>query len=218
MTTPTQSAVRPSDGAKSQDGKARRRPPRRAPREPREFDQRILDLSRVTRVTAGGKRMRFRVALVIGDRKGRVGFGVAKGGDVQISIQKALHQAKKNVMMLPLVNGTFPHRQEGKFKAAEVILMPAPAGTGLKSGGATRMLLELGGVSDAVSKVLRGQNQINIAKATLHGLSRMTIPKGVETDTQKAATERQQKRDEAAKKVSKAPAAKRAVKSSENIE
>ena len=207
MTEP-KTTIQPRVGAprgdtRSQDGKARRRAPRRAPREPKEFDQRILDLSRVTRVTAGGKRVRFRVALVIGDRKGRVGFGVAKGGDVQISIQKALHQAKKNVMMLPLVNGTFPHRQEGKFKAAEVIIMPAPAGTGLKSGGATRTLLELAGVNDAVTKVLRGANQINIAKATLSALSSMIIPEGVETDAQKAVKDRQQKREEAAKKVSK---------------
>lgn len=170
-------------------------------REPREFDQRILDLSRVTRVTAGGKRMRFRVALIIGDKKGRVGMGVAKGADVQISINKALHQAKKNVMTVGLVHGTFPHRQEGSFKAAEVIVMPAPKGTGLKAGGAARMILELAGVHDAVTKVLRGQNQTTIAKATFAALKRMRVPAGVATDAKQATEDRKAKRAEAVKKV-----------------
>ena len=120
--------------------------------------------------------------------------------------------------MLPLVKGTFPHRQEGKFKAAAVIIMPAPAGTGLKSGGATRMLLELAGVNDAVTKVLRGANQINIAKATLHALSKMVVPEGVETDAKKAMAERQQKRADATKKVSKAPVRHAAKKTTEPTE
>ena len=188
---------------RSNDRRGGGRRPRRREREPREFEQRILDLARVTRVTKGGKRMRFRVALVIGDQKGRVGFGVAKGPDVQLAIQKAFHQAKRNVITLPLVNGTFPHRVEGKFSAAEVIVAPAPKGTGLKSGGAPRMIMELGGVSDCVTKILRGQNAVNLAKATFDAMQKMVVPEGVETDRKKVATDRKAKRTDAAKKVVK---------------
>jgi len=176
---------------------------RRREREPREFDQKILDLSRVTRVTTGGKRMRFRVALVIGDRKGRVGFGVAKGTDVQIAIGKALLQAKKNVITLDLVDGSFPHLQEGKFGSAQVMIKPAPKGAGLKCGGAVRDILELGGVTDAVSKILRSKNKANIAKATFVALSKMVVPEGMETDGQKIAKARKEKRDSQKKVVKK---------------
>jgi len=182
----------------------RRRSKRRRPeREPREFEQRILDLARVTRVTTGGKRMRFRCALVIGDQKGRVGFGVAKGTDVQMAIQKAFHQAKRNVMTLDLVNGTFPHRQSGKFGAADVLIMPAPKGTGLKSGGAIRMILDLAGVSDAVTKILGSKNKVNVAKATFAALNAMMVPEGIETDGAKLLKERKSKRANAGKKVVK---------------
>ena len=184
-----------------------RGPRRRQEREPREFEQRILDLARVTRVTTGGKRMRFRVALVIGDQKGRVGFGVAKGTDVQLAIQKAFHQAKRNLITLNLVNGSFPHRNLGKFGAADVLLMPAPSGTGLKSGGAVRMILELAGVSDAVSKILGSKNKINVAKATFDALQTMVVPEGTQTDAQKATSERKTRRATAAKKVVKSGAA-----------
>jgi len=152
----------------------------RSDREVKEFDQKTLDLSRVTRVTAGGKRMSFRAALVIGDKKGRVGFGVAKGSDVQISMEKAYRQAKKHMVKVPMQDGTIPHSVEMKFGSAVVLLKPAPKGTGLKSGGATRVVLELAGVPNAVSKVLNSSNKINIAKATLAALEalRMNPTKG----------------------------------------
>lgn len=125
----------------------------------------------MTRVTAGGKRMSFRCALVIGDKKGRVGFGVAKGGDVQIAIEKAYKQAKKNVMKVTLVHETLPHQVWVKFGSALVLLKPAPKGTGLKAGGAVRMILEFAGVPNAVSKIVNSSNKINIAKATLEALT-----------------------------------------------
>jgi len=150
-----------------------RRPSRRKEREPREFEQKILDLSRVTRVTAGGKRMRFRAALVIGDKKGRVGLGVAKGADVAIAVEKAYKQAKKRLVDIPLKDETFPHEVRSKFGSARVLLKPAPEGTGLKSGGAVHVVLELAGVPNAVSKILGSENKINIARATLHGLEMM---------------------------------------------
>lgn len=185
----------------------RRGGPRRH-REPREFEQRMLDLSRVTRVTAGGKRMRFRAALAIGDKKGRVGFGVAKGLDVQGAIQKAYTQAKKNLVNVKTINETLPHAYEARFSSTRVLLKPAPKGTGLKSGGAVREILALAGVSNAVSKILNGQNKINVAKATLKALESMVVPEGVLTDTEARATERKEKRAQATKKVSKKAAEK----------
>ena len=161
-----------SRGGDQRKGRGRGRG-RRPERAPREFEQKILDLARVTRVTAGGKRMSFRCALVIGDKKGRVGFGVAKGADVQIAIEKAYKQAKKNVITVPLVNETIPHVVRVKFGAAQVLLKPAPAGTGLKAGGAMRMVLEFAGVPNAVSKILNSSNKINIAKATLEAIKQL---------------------------------------------
>lgn len=147
-----------------------------APREPREFEQKILELARVTRVTKGGKRMRFRASLIIGDRRGRVGFGVAKGGDVSMAIEKAFRQAKKNMVKVPLVNETIPHEVSRKFAAAAVLLKPAPQGTGLKSGGPTRVVLELAGVPNAVSKIMGSKNKINNAKATFMALRALRMP------------------------------------------
>ncbi len=142
----------------------------RAPREPREFEQKILDLARVTRVTKGGKRMRFRTCLIIGDKKGRVGVGIAKGADVAISVEKAFRQAKKNLTTVPIVHGTLPHEVKMKFGAAHVMLKPAPEGTGLKSGGAARVVLELAGIPNAVSKILGSNNKVNNARATFAAL------------------------------------------------
>ncbi|NQV89669.1 MAG: 30S ribosomal protein S5 [Parcubacteria group bacterium] len=153
-------------------GRGRGKRPERAPQE---FEQKILDLARVTRVTAGGKRMSFRCALVIGDKKGRVGFGVAKGADVQIAIEKAFKQAKKNVITVPIIDETIPHLVWVKYGSALVMLKPAPAGTGLKAGGAMRMVLEFAGVPNAVSKIVNSSNKINIAKATLEGIRQMRV-------------------------------------------
>ena len=147
-----------------------RRGRRRQEREPREFEQKILDLARVTRVTKGGKRMRFRTCLIIGDKKGRVGMGVAKGTDVATSVEKAFRQAKKNLVTVPLINDSVPHRVEMKYGAAQIILKPAPVGTGLKSGGPVRVVLELAGVPNAVTKILGSNNKINNAKAIFAAL------------------------------------------------
>lgn len=160
---------------------------KRQERAPREFEQKILDLARVTRVTAGGKRMSFRCALVIGDKKGRVGLGLAKGADVQIAIEKAYKQAKKNVLTVPMVNETIPHGVNVKLGSAQVMLKPAPSGTGLKSGGAMRMVLEFAGVPNAVSKILNSSNKVNVAKATMEALRRL---RPVESAKKPAAQEK----------------------------
>ncbi|MFH0987921.1 MAG: 30S ribosomal protein S5 [Parcubacteria group bacterium] len=143
----------------------------RRPEEKPEFDQKIIDLARVTRVMAGGKRMRFRACVVIGDKKGRLGMGLAKGKDVTLSVNKAVNKAKKNMIKIPIVNGTIPHNVYVKFKAAKILLKPAPSGTGLKAGGAMRMALELSGISDIVGKIIGGKSKINTVTALMRGLS-----------------------------------------------
>lgn len=145
--------------------------------EPKEFDQRILELARVTRVTQGGKRMRFRACVIIGDRKGRVGYGVAKGADVTASVAKAATQAKKRLVTVPLRNGTIPHAVAQKFAAADIILKPAPQGTGVKAGGAMRVVLELAGVPNAIGKILGSNNKINNTKATMLALKKLKMPR-----------------------------------------
>lgn len=148
-------------------------------RDPREFEQKTLELSRVTRVTKGGKRMRFRATVVVGDKKGRVGFGVAKGADVAMALDKAARQAKKRLVQVPLIKGTLPHAATAKFGAAMVIIKPAPQGTGLKCGGPTRVVLELAGVPNAVSKILGGKNKINNVKAAFAALKMLRREKAV---------------------------------------
>jgi len=143
-----------------------------------EFDQKLIDVARVTRVMAGGKRMRFRATLAIGDRKGSVGIGMAKGLDVTIAIQKAFNQAKKNLIKVPVIKGTVPHEVWSKFNATKVMLKPAKPGAGVKAGGPMRMLLELAGVQDVTAKILGSNNKINIVKATMQAFTSFkSVPK-----------------------------------------
>jgi len=140
-------------------------------REAPEFDQKIIDLARVTRVMAGGKRMRFRACVAIGDKKGKFGIGLAKGADVSIAVNKAVNKAKKSMHTIPIVKGTIPHLVWSKYKAARVMLKPAPKGTGVKAGGAVRILLELAGVQDVVSKILGTNNKISNVRAFVQAVS-----------------------------------------------
>lgn len=136
-----------------------------------EFDQQIVDLARVTRVTKGGKQLNFRTLVLIGDRKGRVGYGVDKGKDVQIAVEKAVNQAKKNLMTIPIKKHTIPHMVEAKYKAAKVMLKPAPQGSGVIAGGAVRVVLEMAGVQNVSAKILgKTNNKINNVKATFEAL------------------------------------------------
>lgn len=150
---------------------------RRPDRPKDEFDSQMIDLSRVTRVTKGGKQLSFRACIVVGDRKGRVGEGTAKGKDVQIAIEKATRQAKKNVFMVKSVEGTIPHAVIAKFGAAKVMLKPAPKGSGLISGGPVRMVLGLAGIESASSKIMGSNNKINIVRATMRALESLRAPK-----------------------------------------
>lgn len=138
-----------------------------------EFEQRIIDIARVTRVMAGGKRMRFRACVVIGDKKGQVGYGLAKGADVTMAITKAINVAKKRLVRIFLVRGTIPHAIREKFGAAKILLKPAPQGTGIMAGGAVRLVLEVAGVENIVGKILGSNNKINNVKATFKALQNL---------------------------------------------
>lgn len=137
-----------------------RGPRRGGPREVPEFDQTIIDLARVTRVMAGGKRMRFRACVAIGKKNGEFGVGMAKGKDVTLAVNKAVNKAKKNMIKIPIVNKTIPHAIYVKYKAARILLKPAPVGTGVKAGGALRAVLELAGVPNVVGKIIGSNNKI----------------------------------------------------------
>lgn len=138
-----------------------------------EFEQRILDLARVTRVTKGGKRMRFRAFVLIGDKKGKVGWGLAKGADVSNAVNKAARSAKKHLITIPLVNETIPKEVRQKFCAARILIKPAPKGTGIKAGGAIRAVFELAGVPNVVGKILGSNSKINNAMAVFEAIERL---------------------------------------------
>jgi len=151
-----------------------RGPRRDRPQEKPEYDQRTLDIARVARVTKGGKRFSFRATVVAGNGKGRVGVGTAKGRDVQQSIQKAYHQAKKNLTTLLTKDGTIPYQVEGKYSSATVILKPSKSG--IKAGGAVRVVAQMAGITGLTGKLTgRTNNKINIARATMLALSKIRI-------------------------------------------
>ena len=168
---------------------------RRYPREEKEFEQAMIDIARVTRVMAGGKRMRFRVCIVIGDKKGRVGMAVAKGADVALAIGKAEKKANKNLITVPIINGTIPHRVNIKSGAAKIMLKPAPKGTGIIAGGAVRIVLDMAGITDVVAKILGSKNKINNVHATLKALQSLK-----RREPKKEAKKNNQKKDNNNKK------------------
>lgn len=138
---------------------------------PDDFEQKVVDLARVTRVMAGGKRMRFRAAVIIGNKKGQVGIGVAKGADVSLAVDKATTKARKSLITVAIVNDTIPHAVDVKYCSAKVLLKPARAGRGLIAGGPVRLVLELAGVKNVVAKMQGSENKINNIRAVIKGLS-----------------------------------------------
>ena len=137
-----------------------------------EYDQKVLDIARVARVTKGGKRFSFRATIAIGDNRGKVGIGIAKGKDVASSVQKAYNQAKKNLITVNLVNGTIPYQVEAKYSSAVVMLKPAKGG--VKAGGPVRVIAKLLGMTSLTGKLIeRTNNKLNIAMATLEALKKI---------------------------------------------
>lgn len=139
-----------------------------------EFESKLLDLARVTRVAAGGRRFRFRAVVVIGNKTGKVGVGVAKGLDVAQAVEKATRLAKKNLIEVPIINDTIPHEASSKFGAAEILLKPQRKGRGLVAGGTVRIICNLAGIKNISSKVLgRTGNKLNNAFATIKAFKKL---------------------------------------------
>ncbi len=134
-----------------------------------------MHIDRVARVVKGGRRFRFRALVVVGDRKSRVGIGMAKGADVTAAVTKATDVAKKNFITVSLYKGTLPHETTAKVSGANILVKPASAGTGLIAGGVVRTILEVAGVKNALSKSLGSSNKANTAYATLEAL-RILVP------------------------------------------
>ena len=138
-----------------------------------EYEDKLISLNRVAKAVRGGRNFSFAALVVVGNRKGKVGYGQGKANDVSETIRKAARIATKSVSKIPLVKSTIPYEVIGKYKSAQVILKPAAPGTGIIAGGAVRSVLELCGVADILSKSLGSRNAINIVKAVFHGLSQL---------------------------------------------
>lgn len=159
-------------------------------REPSEFAEATLSVDRVTRVVKGGRRMRFRAIVVVGNRKGKVGLGTGKATEVQAAVRKATSAAKRAMMRVPLIEGTIPHEVEFKFKAARIRLMPALPGTGVIAGGALRVILDHAGVKNVLSKRFGSRNKLVNAQATMLALQKLrSVPQAPEADAAAAPAE-----------------------------
>ncbi len=154
--------------------------PRREPKPKPEFDQKIIDIRRVTRVTSGGRKFSFSVAVIAGDKKGRIGYGTGKGLDTAMAVDKAYRKAKANMIRLPLTKtGTIPHDVSAKYSSARVEIRPAP-GKGLVAGSSVRDVLEMAGIKDVIGKLRSGtKNRMNNAKVVIKALSTLSTYKKV---------------------------------------
>lgn len=154
-------------------GRGGRRDDRRNQRDdaPKEFEEVVINIDRVARVVKGGRRFRFKALVVVGNRKNKVGVGVAKGADVQAAIAKATAIAKKHLVTIPVVNETIPHDMEVKLSGARVLIKPAAPGTGIIAGGVVRAVIGVTGIRNLLSKSLGSTNKVNIAYATVEALA-----------------------------------------------
>jgi len=146
------------------------------PSEPKEFEEIVINVDRVARVVKGGRRFRFKALVVVGNNKGKVGVGVAKGADVQAAVSKATDVAKKNLITVPIENETIPHDVEVKVSGARVLIKPAAPGTGIIAGGVVRQIIGVTGIHNMLSKSLGSTNKVNIAYATIEAL-RSLVPR-----------------------------------------
>ena len=172
-------------------GRGGRRDDRRNQRDdaPKEFEEVVINIDRVARVVKGGRRFRFKALVVVGNRKNKVGVGVAKGADVQAAIAKATAIAKKHLVTIPVVNETIPHDMEVKLSGARVLIKPAAPGTGIIAGGVVRAVIGVTGIRNLLSKSLGSTNKVNIAYATVEALASL-VPReqwvGAEKKAEKA--------------------------------
>lgn len=135
-----------------------------------ELEERVIEVDRITRVVKGGRRMRFRALVVVGDRKGKIGFGIAKANEVAGAVKKASAKASKKMMNVPVKNGTIPHEVRASYSGAEVLLKPASEGTSIVAGGVIRVIAEVAGIENLLSKMLGSANKMNNVQATFVAL------------------------------------------------
>jgi small subunit ribosomal protein S5 len=175
VTETNKPAAAPTAAPRSPRGSAPRRDNRRdqTPEEPKQFEELVINIDRVSRVVKGGRRFRFKALVVVGDRKTKVGVGVAKGADVQAAVAKATDVAKKHMITIPVLNETVPHDAEVRFSGAQVMLKPAAPGTGIIAGGVVRTIIGVTGIRNLLSKSLGSTNKVNIAYATIDALKSM---------------------------------------------
>lgn len=145
----------------------------------KEFIEKLIKLNRVAKVVKGGRRFSFSALVVVGDKKGQVGYGFGKANDVTEAIRKGIDRAKRNLIRIPIKKNTIPHTAVGTFKSASVLMKPAAPGTGVIAGGAVRAILEVGGVNDILSKSLGSKNAVNTVKAVFNGLESIMDAKAV---------------------------------------
>ena len=144
-----------------------------------ELEERVVSINRVTKVVKGGRRLRFAAIVIVGDKNGHVGFGTGKAQEVPEAIRKAVEDAKKNLISVPMVGSTIPHEVIGTFGAGRILLKPAEEGSGIAAGGAIRAVIELSGVGDVTSKSLGRNTPINVIRATIDGLKQLKTAESV---------------------------------------
>jgi small subunit ribosomal protein S5 len=140
------------------------------------FQEEVISVRRVTKVVKGGKNFRFSAAVVVGDKNGQVGMGKGKAREVPLAIKKAVADAKKNMVRVPIINETIPYFKIGTYGASKVVMRPASPGTGVIAGGAVRVIMELAGVKNILTKILKSKNAITVARATMNGLEKFMSP------------------------------------------
>lgn len=155
-------------------------------REPKEFVEKLVKLNRTAKVVKGGRRFSFSALTVVGDQKGRVGYGFGKANDVTEAIRKSIDKAKRNLVNVPIKNGTIPHEIQADFKSSTVLLKPACSGTGLIAGGAVRAVLEAAGATDVLSKSLGASSAVNVVRATFEAIKQLMDAKTVAKNRGKA--------------------------------
>jgi small subunit ribosomal protein S5 len=151
----------------------------------------VVHINRVAKVVKGGRRFSFSALVVVGDEEGHVGFGKGKASEVPEAIRKAIEQAKRTLIKIPIENGTIPHRIEGKYGAGRVVMLPAKPGTGLIAGGAVRAIMEVAGIRNIVAKSLGSRNPFNTVRATVNGLLKLKSAESVAKRSGKIEEEKQ---------------------------
>ncbi|MBD5426512.1 MAG: 30S ribosomal protein S5 [Treponemataceae bacterium] len=155
-------------------------------REPKEFIEKLVKLNRTSKTVKGGRRMSFSALTVVGDQKGRVGYGFGKANDVSEAIRKSVDKAKRNLVMVPMKNGTLPHEIIGKFKSSAILLKPACPGTGIIAGGPVRAIMDAIGATDVISKSQGSRSSVNVVRATFDGLANLMDAKAVASNRGKS--------------------------------